>query len=204
MRDRVGIFVVAFAVICGVVTGTSSPAAQRPLLTDGERLRQCGRDLCDIVNERTASGPDIACNLAETWHQDVIAKAVGRGHLSWPFGDARCSMTLAVSRALLAPALTEASYKLKVPPQPVRCEVDNGDRRHEVKGNMAPEIEFEGGKAKSVSLGLQDIDGNVVVRNAVWAAWKFESTFGFFQKDFVKAVNDYIGVYCPASAKKER
>ena len=204
MRGLVQFFVSVFAFIFNIMVGTALVTAQEPAekLTDKERLEQCDRDLCAMVNAPSADGPDLACDLDQTWYKEEITEAVKKGRISWIFGDARCSMTLSVSRALLTPALTKDSYELKVPPQPVSCEIDTKDGRHEVKANMAPEIEFEHGKATEVSLGIQDITGTAVVRNVVWAAWKFENTFGFFQDDFIRGVNKYIGEYCPAPTPK--
>lgn len=186
--------VLAVGLAMGVSGAWAQPASN---LTDKERQQQCDRDLCAIVNAPKAEAGDLKCELSETWYKEEIATAVEKGRLSWPFGDARCSGSLDISRSLLAPAITEASFTLKVPPQPVRCEVDTEGGRHELKANMAPEIDFKDGKATTVSLGIQDIEGNAVVRNVVWAAWKFESTFGFFHEDFVKGVNDYIADHCP-------
>jgi len=177
-----------------------SPAARAqasPPVTDEEKLRQCDRDICAIVTNPTASGAPPRCYLAQTWYKEDIAKAVKKGRLSWPFGDARCTAKFEISRALFAAPFKETTYTLKLPAQPVSCEVDNSGSRHEVRAKMAPVIEFENGKAKSVSLGVTDIDGTAVVRNAVWAAWKFESTFGYFQADFVTGVNEYITEHCP-------
>ncbi len=189
-----GILALGFGLAVGAGAGR---AQQTELPTDKEGQRQCDRDLCAIVNAPSASGAGLKCDLAETWYKEEITKAVKKGKISWPFGDARCSAKFDVSRALLAPALTEAKYTLKAPPQPVRCEIDAEGGRHELRANMAPVIEFKDGKATSVSLGLQDIEGTALVRNVVWAAWKFESTFGYFHSDFIKGVNEYVGAHCP-------
>jgi hypothetical protein len=164
--------------------------------TEAENLRQCDRDLCGITKNPGASGT-LRCDLAQTWYKEDITRVVKKGRLTWPFGDARCTAKFEIERGLFAPALKEKSHKLKIPPQPVSCEIDNSGSRHVVTAKMGPVIEFENGKAKSVSLGVSDIDGTAMVRNVVWAAWKFESTFGYFQADFVKAVNEYITEHCP-------
>lgn len=177
-----------------------SPAARAqasPPLTDEEKLRQCDRDICGAVTNPAAGGAPPRCYLAQTWYKEDIAKAVKKGRLSWPFGDARCTAKFEISRVLFAAPFKETAYTLKIPAQPVSCEIDNAGSRHELRAKMAPVIEFENGKAKSVSLGVTDIDGTAVVRNVVWAAWKFESTFGYFQADFVKGVNEYITEHCP-------
>jgi hypothetical protein len=198
MRGKAGIGRWICVIGLSVMAGTGAAEAQRSEpVTDKEGQRQCDRDLCAIVNAPASAGADLSCDLAETWYKEEITAAIKKGRISWPFGDARCYGTVGVGRALLAPAITEAKYTLKSPPLPVRCEVDTDSGRHEVKANMAPVIEFKGGKATSVSLGLQDIEGTPLVSNVVWAAWKLESTFGFFHEDFVKGVNAYIAEHCP-------
>jgi hypothetical protein len=198
MRSGIRIFAGAFAVVCGFVDVAFSLPAQEPIppLSDKERLTQCDRDLCGIVKAQSPDGLDLSCELSQTWMKEEIAEAVKKGRLSWPFGDARCSVQLDVGRALLVPALTEPSYTLKVPPQPVMCRVGKEGDEEEIKANMAPEVRFKNGKATSVSLGVQDIEGNAIIRNVIWAAWKIESNFGFFQQDFVKGVNKYITEHC--------
>jgi hypothetical protein len=177
-----------------------SPVARAqvsPPLTDQEKLRQCDRDVCSVVTKPSAPGASVECDIAQSWSKEDIAKAVKKGKLSWPFGDARCTTKFEFSRALFAAPFKQKSYTLKLPAQPVSCEVDNSGSRHEVRAKMAPVIGFEDGKAKSVSLGVSDIEGTAVVRNVVWAAWKFEANFGYFQADFVKGVNEYITEHCP-------
>lgn len=171
--------------------------AQASPLTDQEKMARCDRDLCGIIVSPTAAGGPLQCDLVQVWSKDDIAKAVKKGRLSWPFGDARCTAKFELSRALLAAPFKQKTHTVKIPPQPVSCEIDNSGSRHVVNAKMAPVIEFENGKAKSVSLGVTDIDGTAVVRNVVWAAWKFENTFGYFQADFVKGVNEYITEHCP-------
>jgi hypothetical protein len=173
----------------------ASPAGAQD--TEAEKLRQCDRDVCGIVKKPGVAGGPLKCDLTQTWYKEEIVRVVKKGRLTWPFGDARCTAKFEIDRALFAPALKAKSHQLKIPPQPVSCEIDNSGSRHVVTAKMGPVIDFENGKAKSVSLGLSDIDGTAMVRNVVWAAWKFESTFGYFQADFVKGVNEYITEHCP-------
>lgn len=174
-----------------------APPETEEMTEEIRRILACDRELCGIVMNPGADGMALKCDLSITWKKDEIAKAVEKGRLSWPFGDASCGATLKVSRTLLADAMKRPAYTLSVPPQPVSCEVENDGSRHKVTGRMAPVIEFKDRKATSVSLGLQDIKGNAIIRNVVWAGWKFESYFGYFQEDFVKGVNDYVEKWCP-------
>lgn len=195
-KAAIGLWMCVFGLSVTAGIGTAHAQGSEPV-TDKEGQRKCDRDLCAIVNAPSTPGEDLTCDLAETWYKEEIADAIKKGRIKWPFGDARCYGKVGVGRGLLAPAVTEGKYTLKSPPLPVRCEIDTESGRHELKAKMAPVIEFKGGKATSVSLGLQDIEGTPLVSNVVWAAWKFESTFGFFHEDFVKGVNAYIVEHCP-------
>ena len=188
------VFLLSFVMLA---SGMGAALAQTPPQTDEEKLRQCDRAVCGAIANGDAPGASVQCDLHQTWYKEDIQKAVSKGRLSWPFGDARCSAKFEYSRVLFAAPFKEKKYTLKLPPQPVACDIDNSGSRHELRAKMAPVIEFENGKAKSVSLGVTDIDGTAMVRNAVWAAWKFENTFGYFQADFVKGVNEYITEHCP-------
>jgi hypothetical protein len=191
----INVFLLSFV---SLLAASTAARAQAPSpLTEAERMRQCDRNACGIVTNPTSEGAALRCDLAQTWYKEEIAKAVKKGRLSWPFGDARCTAKFEIGRALFAAPLKAKAHTLKIPPQPVSCEVDNSGSRHVVSAKMAPVIEFENGKAKSVSLGVTDIDGDSVIRKVVWAAWKFESTFGYFQADFIKEINEYITEHCP-------
>jgi len=187
-------FLLSFVILGG---GIGAAHVQATPLTDEEKLRQCDRDICGVITNPDASGAALQCDLRQTFSKEDIKKAVEKGRLSWPWGDARCNAKFEYSRALFAAPFKQKSYTLKLPPQPVACEIDNSGSRHELRAKMAPVIAFESGKAKSVSLGVTDIEGTALVRNAVWAAWKFENTFGYFQADFIKGVNEYITEHCP-------
>ena len=99
--------------------------AQDPSAAEIERLRQCDRDLCGIVAAPKTDGEPLRCDLSLTWNKDDIASAVKKGRLSWPFGDARCTAKFEIGHALLAAPFIEKKHTLKIPPQPVACEIDN-------------------------------------------------------------------------------
>jgi hypothetical protein len=162
-----------------------------------ERIQQCDRTLCGMAlkpADKTAEA--LKCDLARTWTKDEIVTAWSKSSVSWPFGDARCTVKLNVESKLLTSAITTPKYKLKVPAHSISCEVDNGGTKYPLSLSAAPEVEFKDGKATSVLLGVNKIEGNAVIKGVVWTVTKMESTFGVFQKDLVKGVNDYITDYC--------
>jgi hypothetical protein len=204
MRGRdMAIVAVFFSMIgfsappAGAQAQPETPKQEAPALTDAERLLDCDRDLCAIVTNPSAAGAPLRCDLSVLWPKEELVKAINKGRISWPFGDAKCSAKVNVDREILAPAIKTPAYTLTVPPQPIACEIDNDGSRHQVTANMAPVMEFKDGKATSVDLGLKDIKGSAVISNAVWAAWKLESYFGYFQEALVKGVNGYIENWCP-------
>ena len=190
------VFVLSFVSLLAITSGRAG-ASVSAADGRGEIAPMRSRHLRDRHQPQSRPARPLQCDLAQTWYKEDIAKAVKKGRLSWTFGDARCTAKFEFSRALFAAPFKEKTYTLKLPAHPVACEIDNSGSRHELRAKMAPVIEFENGKAKSVSLGVTDIDGTAVVRNVVWAAWKFENTFGYFQADFVKGVNEYITEHCP-------
>lgn len=189
------------SIAAGALLTPAMAAEEADKRTEVERIRQCGMDICQLITAPEKQGAPIRCDLAQTWYKEDINKAVQLGRLSWPFDDARCSIELNVDRAILGKALTEASYTLKVPPQPAKCEVENEGARHAMSATLAPEVEFKDGKATEVTINVDKLDGNAVIRNTVWASWKLVNTFGLFQKEFVKGVNDYISKECPKILK---
>jgi hypothetical protein len=201
MKGSRGIIAAVWCAGCLAATGWGGIAAAQTPPTDSERLRQCDLDLCAIVNDPSRRAGKLTCDIAQTWYKEDIKTAVEKGRLSWPFGDARCTMKVDIARSLLAPAATEPGYKLNATPQPVVCAVDTESGPYEVKAKLAPVMKFEKGKVTSVDLGIKDIEGGAVVRNVVWAAWKFESNFGFFQEDFVRLANKYVHEHCPEAGK---
>jgi hypothetical protein len=180
------------------------PAAPKPaaVLTAEQaaelaRLQQCDRTLCGMALKPTESGTGaLKCDLARTWTKDEIVTAWSKSTVSWPFGEARCTVKLDVDSKLLTSAITTPKYKLKVPAHSISCEVENGGPRYPLTVSAAPEVEFKDGKATVVLLGVNKIEGNSVIKSVVWTVTKMESTFGIFQKDLVKGVNDYITDYC--------
>lgn len=204
-----------FACVAGVANAADStapapvpapaeaqPVKPAPVLTpeqaaELERLQQCDRALCGIALKPTEKAVDVLkCDLARTWSKEEIVTAWSKSSVSWPFGEARCTVKLDVESKLLTTAVISPKYKLKVPAHSISCEVDNGGSRYPLSLSAAPEVEFKDGKATSVALGVNKIEGNSVIKGVVWTVTKMESTFGIFQKDLVKGVNDYLTEYC--------
>jgi len=169
-----------------------SPEAAQAQSTEIERIQQCDRDLCGIIQSPSQSGRALQCDLGVTWYKEELDKAAKSKSLTWPFGDARCSLKLDVERASLAGAVTEKIYKLKLTEHAATCEVENNGTRYPATVKLAPEIEFNAGNATSASLQVTDIEANVLVKGLIWSVAKLEANFGLFQKDLVIGLNAYL------------
>jgi hypothetical protein len=161
-----------------------------------ERLQQCDRDLCDIIRAPTEAGGPLQCELSRTWYKDQLDKAAKSKGLTWVLGDATCGVKIDVNRTVLSRALTESSYRLKVPQQPATCEVEYRGARYPVKVSVAPEIEFREGKATAVVLGIHDIEANTILKALLWSTVKMQEKLGIYQDDIVRGVNEYIETEC--------
>lgn len=182
------------AAVAGFLAAGSAALAQQP--TEVERLQQCDRDLCGIALKPSEPGAALQCDLTKTWPKEQINEAWTKKHISWPFGDARCSGKLNVDRVLLASAITNAQYMLNSPTQSVSCEVDREGARYPLAVTLTPKVQFKDGKATTVWLNVEKIEGNAVIKGVVWTAAKMEANFGVFQKDLLKGINEYISDYC--------
>lgn len=180
-----------------VVAGILAAGTARAEPSEADRLQQCDRDLCGIVQTKSADGQPLKCDIGKNWTKEEIAKAISKAKISWSYGDAKCSLKIELERAVLMPGLAPGKNTVKVPSQAVNCEVANEGKPQPVVVKLAPKVVFKDGKASSVSLNVESIEAPAVIKTAVWTAAKMESTFGFFQKDFLKGINDYVAVYCP-------
>ncbi len=208
VKRTLGMAVAGLAVCAGVVSAADAPeqageqaqtqtqAQTQAQLAETERLEQCDRDLCAIALHPREAGAPLRCDLTKTWYKDEIHTAWSKKRVPWPFGDAQCSLKLDVDRALLAGAVTNKKYTLKSPTLPVKCEVDRKGTRYPLAVTLTPEVEFKDGKATLVLLNVEKIKANAVIKSVVWTASKMESSFGVFQKDLLKGINEYITEYC--------
>jgi hypothetical protein len=176
--------------ISGAVGEASAQTGER------ERLAQCDRDLCEIIRMPLERGAPLQCDLGTTLYKEQIDKIARAWKLSWPFGDARCSVKVDVPRSLLSRALTDDNYKLELPPHATRCEVEYKGQPYPVTVTLAPQIEFADGQATSVTLNVRQIDANILIKALLWSAAKLEDTVGIFQEGFVDSVNHYVERHC--------
>jgi hypothetical protein len=190
--------------LAGLLVTAPASKGHAQQTTELERIAQCDRDLCGIIRAPAEEGRPLRCDLGRTFYKEQLDKLARSKRLIWPFGDARCTLNVDVERAILARSMTENRYTLKLPKHPASCEVEYKGERYPVIVQLAPEIHFRDGRATSVTLGVQEIEANILIKALLWSASKLEDSFGLFQTDFVRGVNRYVERHCRARPSGRR
>jgi hypothetical protein len=162
---------------------------------DKQRIAQCAKDICAIIVSKTASGPDLDCDLTKTWEKEDIQKGADSKNLSWGLGSAKCSVKVHAKRADIVSALTSPQITLKVDKQLIACEI--GTEKYPVTATMAPELKFKDGKNTAASLHIDDIKGATLIRGVVWTVATLEKNFGLLEGDTIREVNRFVQKECP-------
>jgi hypothetical protein len=166
------------------------------------QLEVCQRDLCTLLVKRDVSGSNLQCSLQKTWASKKIKAGVEEKKLSWSLGDMRCGVKLDASRQDIVDALAKPEYELKLAKHAVKCEVEREAEVLTVNVDLAPRIQFKGGKAVKAWLGIGEIQAPAVIKGAIWTAAKLEDTFGVVHGDLIKEINEFVYERCPKHLAK--
>jgi hypothetical protein len=98
---------------------------------------------------------------------------------------------------LIVEALAGPEVKLELPRHEVTCEVEHDKKADPVRIELAPEIEFRGGKARKVWINVKKVEGSAGIKGLILTVAKVEDTVGLFQKRLLKAVNKFVRENCP-------
>jgi hypothetical protein len=186
--------------LCAVLLANLLPAtssrALEPAPGEAKVLEDCDRRLCTMLLKKSPNGDDLKCDLTKTWARSTIKGADSPG-LTWGFGDARCSVHVRITRALIVTALTAKEYKLWVPAHTAECVVEQGGQMKTIKATLAPKIEFKGGRVEKIWINLQGIEGTSSITGLLSAGANLIDSTGLFHRQMVKEANKYIYVQCP-------
>lgn len=183
--------------LLGVVVALwACPAlALEELPGEAEALKACEKKFCTMVLKKEPAGEDLACNLTKTWAQDTI-KGGEKKSVKWGFGDARCSVSVKMSRAEVIQALTKPAHTVVLKDQAVRCVVERDGEQKPVTAKASPKLQFKGGRAEKVWINLEDLSGPADVKSTVWTAAQLEDTLGIFHKNMIKQINKFMYKKC--------
>jgi hypothetical protein len=192
-------FSVPVPAICAVILAAVLPSgmalALEPDPNEEKVVKACERQLCTMVLGRTEAGPDLKCDLAKTWDRDTLKKGESSS-VSWGFGDARCEVDLALSRADIVAALTRPKYEIQIPEHEVKCLVEQDGKPKPVVARLAPKLVFKNGKADKIWINLAEVKGPTAVKATVNMAASLEDTLGIFHRGMVKSVNKFLHRRC--------
>jgi hypothetical protein len=178
----------------------SSPSVAALEAQSGEKeaILACERRLCTMLQQRTAAGEDLNCELSKTWVRSVI-KGAERPMLKWGFGDARCSTRIQLARALIAAAMTARGkeFKLWLPAHTATCMVEIDGQPNTVTATLAPKLILKDGKVEKIWVNLTGLEGPSAVKATLWTAAKLADDVGLFQWPMLKSVNRFITTTCP-------
>ena len=137
----------------------------------------------------------MSCGLAKTWPKTTLKGGEGK-LVKWGFGDARCEVSLNMSRAVILSALTSPSYSLVIPEHSVTCVVESDGEMKPVEVSLAPRIDFKNGRADKVWVNLKKATGPTSITTTVKTAASLEDTFGIFHKSMIKSINKFVSKQC--------
>ena len=177
---------------------TAAPAAAHTLEvppTEEAAIKSCEKKICSMILGKEPAGDDLACDLQKTWAKSSLEGGKSKG-MSWGFGDARCTVDVALSRADIIAALTQRKHTVRIPAHDVSCVVVREGEERPVAMTVAPKLKFKDGKADKVWINLEKIEGPVDVRATVWTAAQLEDTLGVFHRPLIRSINRFIHRRC--------
>lgn len=164
---------------------------------EAQAIEDCDRRLCAILRDRSTAGENLKCTLSKTWARSTL-KEGDQPSLTWGFGDARCSLTLEVSRASIVAAITSSkAHKFWVPAHTAHCVVEEGGQLKALKATLEPKIVFKDGKAEKIWINLRHVEGAASIKDWISLAASLTDKTGLFHRQMIKAVNRYIYRDCP-------
>jgi hypothetical protein len=189
------IFCIAIAALA--LTGAAARALEEQRGEEAA-IKACDQRLCSILVHKNAKGEDLKCTLTKTWAKSKIKEA-DTHKLSWGYGDARCSVDINLSRAVLVEVMTGERTKLYVPKHTANCVVEQDGKLEKVTAELAPKIYFKDGKVEKIWVNLKSVEGPASIRFTLQTAAQLADTLGLFHRHMVRSMNKYIERHCPAT-----
>ncbi|MEM1371496.1 MAG: hypothetical protein AAGG72_04615 [Pseudomonadota bacterium] len=161
------------------------------------KLKACEKTVCSTILSKTERDGEVQCQLSKAWQRSKIKKGAKTKSLSWGFGDAKCTLDVAIPRRDIRAALDSGKSKLFFREHTVACQVETEDGIKPLRVTLKPTIKFKNGRAKKVRLKVGDIEGPTMLRSLIWTTVNLEKTLGIFQSEIVSEINEFIYEKCP-------
>ncbi|MFM2421707.1 MAG: hypothetical protein RL291_237, partial [Pseudomonadota bacterium] len=112
---------VALMATAAVAQQTPAPQLTPEEIKERDARKGCKVSLCQAFHVRQQTSGDVSCSVLKTWRKEQLEKAVARGGISWPWGNAKCTSDMAFKREVLARAMTQANFEADFGKQQIVC-----------------------------------------------------------------------------------
>lgn len=176
---------------------TGDPVMDAILAKEKEARKSCKIDICSIMRNKKAEGPDVACNIVQTWPKPALDKMLKKSGVSWPWSHVHCTTAMAIKRKMLVSAMTEAKYEATFDPHTLDCEInrDGADKYH-FKVTLTPKVTYENGKATAAQLQWGEVEAPLLAKGVIWPITGLDNKTGVLSGQFIKMVNQFADKKC--------
>jgi hypothetical protein len=206
MRYAIGLLVVAICLGSTAVLAAEDgrePVTGKPLgaMTPADQAEKAAREackieICDVLETREPRGPNVACDIAWTWHETEIVDALG-GRIDWPWGKLVCQSQVRLGRTPLAGAMSEPRYKAVAETQTVRCSLHHQDGKpYVVELALAPVVTFKSGKATGATVNWGRVTAPSAIYPLLYAATSLDNSTNILGPEVVRQVNKFAREDC--------
>lgn len=106
--------------------------------------------------------------------------------------DARCTVSIAIDRALVSRAMNEADFVFEAPPQPVACEIATREKPFQIEATFAPRVVIKDGVAVDATPGLANVTG--VNGYLAWPVVEYVNRSATVKAEMLKMINSYLAL----------
>lgn len=135
-----------------------------------------------------ARGRDLICDypawLADKERDDL--RRLTREMLQ----DARCTVSIRISRALVVEAMTRPDIVFEAPPQPVVCDIVTKESVVPVKATFAPRVVIRDGVAVDATPGMANVTG--VNAYVAWPVVEYVNRSATVKGEMLSLINAYL------------
>ena len=177
---------------------TGDKAMDELLAKEKEARKACKIEICSILRGKTIEGPDVDCQMVQTWPKKTLDEIFGRAHISWPWSHMHCRTEVKLKRATLVSAMTSPKYEAGFDSQTMTCELERGQGtdNFSFKVSLAPKVTFENGKATMIQLQWGDIEAPLVAKTVLWSITGLDNKTGLLSSQFVGMTNQFVETKC--------
>ncbi len=177
---------------------TLDPALEAQLKKEKEYRKACKIQMCSAMRNKISTGDDISCHIIKTLTKTDLNKMVARSKMSWPWDKVYCELQLKLKRSQLAEALSDGKHEIKMESHNIKCDMYRGNAKPPYKFDIsiAPNIQFENGKAVDAQVVWGKIVAPVLAKAAIWPMTKLDNKMNFIKKEMIATVNSFTTKKC--------